>query len=282
MSTMAENAEQIEYWNGASTTRWVTHQAALDQALRPFGSAAIERLRVRDGDRILDVGCGCGDTCFELAILAGPKGAVSGIDVSAALLARARERAPADSRVEFIEADAGTQPLGARFDALFSRFGVMFFADPTAAFRQLRAALVSGGRVSCVCWRGWSENAWATVPWNAARAHLPGAPATLEAPGPGPFAFADPHMVRRTLLDTRFTQVQLDKFDAPVVFSTTGMAQAVEFACAAGPVARLLGDASETVRAQVRSSMAGVLQRYRVGDSVALGGASWIVTAHAA
>jgi SAM-dependent methyltransferase len=278
---MAGNAEQIEYWNSSSIARWVTHQTALDLALRPFGSAAIEKLRVRDGDRVLDVGCGCGDTCFELARLTGAKGAVCGIDVSAPMLARARERA-ADSRVEFIEADAGATPLGARFDALFSRFGVMFFADPTAAFRQLRAALVSGGRVSFVCWRGWSENPWASVPWNAARAHVPDAPATLEAPGPGAFAFADPHLVRRTLLDARFTQVQLEKFDAPVVFSTTGMARAVEFACAAGPVARLLGDAPEAVWALVRASIAAALQRYRVGESVALGGGSWIVTAHAA
>jgi SAM-dependent methyltransferase len=278
---MAGNAEQIEYWNSAATARWVTHQAALDQALRPFGSAAIERLRVRDGDRILDVGCGCGDTCFELASLAGAKGAVCGIDVSAPLLARARTRA-ADSRVEFIEGDAGTQPLGARFDALFSRFGVMFFADPTAAFRQLRAALVSGGRVSFVCWRGFNENAWGVVPWNAARAHIPDAPATLEAPGPGPFAFADPHLVRRILLDARFTQVRLEKFDAPVVFSRTSLAEAVEFACAAGPVARLLGDVPEAIRAQVRTSIGSALQRYRVGEGVALGGASWIVTAHAA
>src|SRR6187455_3326690 len=129
---MTGNAEQIEYWNSSSTARWVTHQAALDRALQPFGSAAIEKLRVREGDRILDVGCGCGDTCFELARLSGAKGAVCGIDVSAPLLARARERAAdsgveADSRVEFVEADAATTPLGARFDALFSRFGVMFF-----------------------------------------------------------------------------------------------------------------------------------------------------------
>src|SRR5580698_2056128 len=134
--------DQREFWNGLAGARWVREQAGLDEMLRPFGAAALDTARVTLDEAVVDLGCGCGDTSLELATLVGPGGRVVGLDVSARILKRAKERGAGFPNLSFIEGDASSQPLprGA-FDLLFSRFGVMFFAEPTGAFAHLRGAL---------------------------------------------------------------------------------------------------------------------------------------------
>src|SRR5205823_10546814 len=159
---MAEqNAYQVAGWNGQSGERWFTNQARLDAMVAVFGQAAIEAAAPATGERVLDVGCGAGASSLALAARVGPGGQVLGVDISEPLIGRARALAPQDTPALFQVADASSTelPEGA-FDILFSRFGVMFFDDPTAAFSHMRRALKPGARVAFVCWRGMAEYDW--------------------------------------------------------------------------------------------------------------------------
>jgi SAM-dependent methyltransferase len=170
------NAQQIEYWNAQSASKWVALQSLLDQQLGPLGLATIERAELAAGERVLDIGCGCGQSSLQLAERVAPGGSVLGIDVATAMLERARERALelGLGHVRFENADAQTFAFApASFDLAFSRFGVMFFADPVAAFANVRAALAPGGRLSFLCWQEIGRNPWVRVPLMAAAKHVP-------------------------------------------------------------------------------------------------------------
>ena len=172
------NAVQIENWNNASGRTWAQYQEALDRQIEPLGAQAIRVLAPRAGERILDIGCGCGHTTVELAQRVRPGGLVLGVDVSVPMLEVARRRPlpQADFQVAFQQADAQCDALGeAAFDAAYSRFGVMFFSDPVAAFANIRLALKTGGRLSFVCWRPLEQNEWMKVPLEAALPFLPSA-----------------------------------------------------------------------------------------------------------
>jgi SAM-dependent methyltransferase len=276
---MSSNQAQIDYWSGPGGQRWAQHQVALDRALRPFGEAVLVRVSVRAGERVLDVGCGCGDTTLALGALVKATGAVCGVDVSATLLERARARAAGLGQLRFLEADAAVHRFEAPFDLVFSRFGVMFFADPTAAFANLRKALSARGRLGFVCWRTFRENPWASVPVEVVRSVLTNAPGISDDDGPGPYAFADRDKVEGMLVNAGFRDIELERFDAELVLSTTGLDDAVVFAISAGPAARLLVDAPREARELVQKRMSTQLARHAAGERVALRGSSWVVTA---
>src|SRR6185437_8318171 len=187
---MAEqNTHQDAGWNGHSGERWVAHQVRLDARLAVFGQAAIEAAAPAADERVLDVGCGAGASSLALAARVGAGGQVLGVDISEPLIARARALAPRDAPVLFRVADASSAelPEGA-FDILFSRFGVMFFDDPTLAFAHMRRALKPGGRLAFVCWRSAAENDWMRLPMGAIKDIIPPtAPRDPEAPGPFSF-----------------------------------------------------------------------------------------------
>jgi ubiquinone/menaquinone biosynthesis C-methylase UbiE len=160
MDAQGPNAEQITYWNEQTGPKWVANQERLDRMIGPFGQAAMVALEIVGGERVIDVGCGCGDTTLMLARQVGPRGAVLGVDVSSVMLAHARSRAAGVGNARFVAADAQTHTLDPGHDALFSRFGIMFFADPTAAFTNLRrvdrprARVARSERVRGVRWTG--------------------------------------------------------------------------------------------------------------------------------
>ena len=164
------NADQIAYWNADAGEVWAVFQQPLDAQLEPHGLKAIEALAPRAGERIVDVGCGAGQTSLALAQAIGSIGTIVGCDISQPLLAMARRRA-ADAGVDnvsFIEADVQTHIFSPSiFDAVFSRFGVMFFADPPLAFVNVRRGLRPGGRLAFVCWRAPAENMFMTLPYEA-------------------------------------------------------------------------------------------------------------------
>ena len=142
------NADQAAYWNGAAGQRWMDRQETQDVLLAPISALLLDRTRPGAGERVLDIGCGCGATTIELARRVGATGHVLGVDISAPMLGRARERAPADLPLEFVLADATVHSFEpGRSDLLFSRFGVMFFADPAVSFANMRKALRKGGRL---------------------------------------------------------------------------------------------------------------------------------------
>ncbi len=277
---MTDNREQLEYWNGAGGARWVTHQVALDRMVGPFGEAAMRRLELRPGEHVLDVGCGCGDTMLALAQAVGAHGSVTGIDLSAPMVELARKRNPGAT---VIAADAVEHGFDRTFDAMFSRFGVMFFADPVAAFRRLHGLLTRSpiGRVAFACWRSESENTWASVPFAAVRSVLPDAQLGVQdrSTGPGPFAFADRELVARMLIDAGFSEIAIERFDTEVEVSRTGLQDAVRFALTAGPAARLLAQASAIDKQRAAVAVGEALAGHLVGQRVALRGAAWTVLA---
>src|ERR1700761_6289680 len=194
-----KNADQIAYWNGAGGERWAERQPVQDILLQPVADLLIERARIKPGERILDIGCGSGSTTFAFARAASPGGHVTGIDISAPMLARAEENTPAGAPVEFILADATVHSFAPEsFDLLASRFGVMFFADPVLSFANMRRAIRRSGRLAFACWREPRGNPFFMVPLQAVYQHAPKLPQTGPE-DPGPFAFASEARVHRIL-----------------------------------------------------------------------------------
>jgi SAM-dependent methyltransferase len=270
-------------WNGDSGDRWAANLARLDLMLQDFGDAAIAAADAKPGEHILDIGCGSGTSTFALARCVGPGGHVLGVDISEQLVAIARAAAPAGAPVEFRLADAATAPLPAgRFDRLFSRFGVMFFDDPVAAFAHMRGALKPGGRLAFVCWRGAAENDWVRLPMSAIRDIVDVPAADPEAPGP--FAFGDRERLARILAAAGFTAIDIAPFDAAIAYGSgatraEAVDDALDMAFQVGPLSRALADQSEDVRVRAAEAVRGAFAK-RPGDtSIRIDGAAWIVTA---
>jgi SAM-dependent methyltransferase len=278
---VSANAEQIRYWNELSGPKWVGLADRIDDQIGPLGREAVERARVSAGERVLDVGCGCGQTTLELAERVGAEGRVLGVDLSQPMLAEARARAargpgPAP---EFLQADAQVHAFepGA-FDLVFSRFGVMFFDDSVAAFANLRAALAPDGRLAFLCWQNIAVNPWMLVPAQAAAQHVELAPPKPGAPGP--FAFADAESVRGILDAAGFGEVRCDSFEGRMAvgrgLSLDGI---VGFLGQMGPAGAALREAPASTREVAVRSMREALEPHYDGDAVVLPFASWIVSA---
>jgi SAM-dependent methyltransferase len=278
------NAEQVRYWNEVAGPRWVLFQERLDRELGVFAEAVLERAKPAAGEAALDVGCGCGATTLELGRRVGRSGRVLGVDVSRPMLERARARAAAAgaAQVGFLEADAQTAALEpAAFDLLFSRFGVMFFTDPGAAFANLRRALRPGGRVTFVCWQKIADNPWLLVPLGAVAQELP-LPAPPPADAPGPFAFADAERVRGLLGRAGYGDVAFEDLRLAVSFGGGSLDEAVEFALEVGPASAALreADVGPDVRARVVGAVRAALAPFAAESGVVrLASAAWLVSA---
>lgn len=276
--TDAANAQQATYWNDAAGPTWADLQAPLDRQLAPLGRVAMTALAPMPGEQVLDIGCGAGATSLQLAQAVAPGGEVMGADISRPLLEVARQRASAIAGLSFVEADVQTYPFAAAtFDAVFSRFGVMFFADPTAAFANIRRALKPGGRLAFVCWRAPAENPIMTLPMAAALAHLP-PPAPPESGAPGPFAFADPERVRTLLGAAGFAEITVNPHDEKI--GGGDLDTVVELALKVGPLGGLLREHPDK-RDVVIGSVRAALAAHDGADGVKLDSATWIVTARA-
>lgn len=270
-------------WTGSSGDNWVLHQQRLDLMLEAFGDAAMAAAEVAAGDRILDIGCGAGATSFALAARTGADGRVLGVDISPQLVERARADTPGGAPVRFQLADAATAPLDpAAFDLLFSRFGVMFFNDPVAAFGHMRAALKPGGRLAFACWREPADNDWVRLPMAAIRPFVTPVPADPLAPGP--FAFADPDRITGLLSGAGFVGVEIVPFDAVIPYGAgatreAAIDDAVSLASAVGPLSRALADQDDDIRAKATEAVRAAFARQPGETSILIAGAAWIVTA---
>src|SRR5450432_2854389 len=195
---------------------WAEVREALELQLAPLGRHALAALAPQPGENVLDIGCGGGETALDLARAVAPDGTVVGVDLSASVLAFARRGAKGCERVRFVQADAQLFPFEpASFDAAFSRFGVMFFADPAAAFINIRRSLRPNGRLAFVCWRSLEENQLDILPLRAASAHLPSQPAH-DPDAPGPFAFAYAVRVNNILESAGFVEIEITAHDEQV------------------------------------------------------------------
>jgi SAM-dependent methyltransferase len=241
----AANAEQADYWNGPRGEQWVSLQTELDQRLAPSLDPLLASAGIQPGHSVLDVGCGTGASLLAVSRLAGPTGRVLGIDIAAPLLACAARRLSEDARarVELVEADAQTHAFApAGHDVIISRFGVMFFSDPVAAFANLRRALAPHGRLAFVCWTGIEDNPWFGMPLAAGIARL-GPPEPAPPRAPGPLAFSEPDYVREILDAAGFAAVAIERR----TIRLAGAASAEEEARLSrdvGPLARLIKERS--------------------------------------
>jgi SAM-dependent methyltransferase len=276
-----KNTDQIAYWNGSAGQRWTDRQAVQDILLAPVSQILIDRARPKAGERVIDVGCGCGASTIALAERVAPAGFALGVDISEPMLSRARERAPKNLPLTFVQADATVYPFDPQnFDLLVSRFGVMFFAEPAVSFANLRRALRPGARVAFVCWRDPRENPWMTISLKAVYQHVPKLP-QLGPEDPGPFAFASEERVRRILGEAGYGDIVLERCDISIdIANDRGLEGAVDTAIGLGPAFRALEGHPPEVRAAATNSVRELLAPQMRGQSLPLPASIWIVTAH--
>jgi SAM-dependent methyltransferase len=276
----ADNAAQVEYWNSVAGRRWTDRQEEQDLVLRPISDRLIAAADAKPGERVIDIGCGCGDTTIAFAERVAPGGEAVGLDVSAPMLGRARQRAPSGLPARFVLADATVHDFEPGWaDLAVSRFGVMFFADPTRSFANLRTGLKRGGRLVFACWREARQNSWMMLPLREAKKHAP--PLSETNPDdPGPFAFADDARVRRVLSAAGFSDIIVTPQDLDLDIAIgRGLDAAVAGALGSGPTSRSLAGQPEAVRAAATADIRKALAERMKGDSVPLGAAIWMVTA---
>ena len=243
------NEAMIGVWNDANAKRWLKFRGGLTAMVAPFGEAALNRLAPRQGERALDVGCGCGETT---AALAQRTGDALGVDVSQPFIDVARREAVAGAR--FLVADAQTHRFGEEFDLLYSRFGIMFFDDPGSALGNLYAALLPGGRFCASVWGPFDENTWASVPLQLVRRHLPGP--DRPAAGPGPFGLSDAAGLEKLLVGVGFARVSV----TPLPLARRTEPSLLLQSGPAASVLREAGEAGDRLRPALESEVAAALK----------------------
>jgi SAM-dependent methyltransferase len=275
------NEEQAKFWTEVTGPIWLQREEDLDVVARSFGFAAMDAADVASGEKVIDVGCGTGTTVVELAKRVGDEGHVLGLDISPLLLSRAEERAREAglTNVEFVDADAQTHDLSSRgVDLVFSRFGIMFFEDPVAAFANLRAATRPGGRIAFACWQDVFSNAWMSMPTMAASSVL----GQFELPpegSPGPFVFADTDRVQKILTDAGYADVAIEPFTTTMDTESVNVDEWARFMVQMGPLSGAYAEATEDVQKKTIVAILEALGPYEDDGTYRLPAAAWIVTA---
>ena len=272
------NADQIAAWDGEEGDRWTEHEERYEASARRHGRRLLEAAQILAGDRVLDVGCGCGGTTRDAARIA-VSGSALGVDLSRRMLDRARERSRAEGliNVRFEQGDAQVYPFDANaFDVVISRFGVMFFDDPIAAFRNVGRALRPGGRVAFLVWQGLPKNEWVSEIRNA----LAVGRALPEPPpdAPGPFSLADEGRTRRILADAGFESVGVVASNEPFHVGHDAD-DAYDFLLTLSITKGMLAGLDDDTKAQALAALRSTLGAHDTGHGVMFGSAAWLVTA---
>jgi len=280
MTTDSEaNPEQAKLWNGPGARSWIMAQTVLDQAFRGFETLLAEAAVSAGARAVLDIGCGTGATTRAIARALGPGSRTLGLDISAPMIARATELAGAEgSASQFHAGDAQTHAFEpAAFDLIVSRFGVMFFSDPVAAFANLRRAARPGGTLTMISWRSMTENPFMTVAERAAAPFLPDLP-PRPAGGPGQFAFADQHHVHGILEEAGWKDAASEVLDMPCAFPLSSLDTYLGLM---GPVGQMLAKADEVLQRQVIGAIRTAFDDYVEGPDIRFTGACWLTRAEA-
>lgn len=275
------NERQAEFWDEIAPA-WAASEAHTELVAGPFGAFAMQRLGIEPGHRVLDVGCGTGGTTRELARLVAPDGEATGVDISAAMVAIARART-SDSdpgRARFEVADVQVDGVGAEgFDAVFSRFGVMFFADPAAAFGRIRSLLSPAGRFGFACWQDLFTNEWMFVP-GAAVIEVTGQLPPMPGPGePGPFSLADAAALEALLTGAGFEEIEVTPRAEVIALPATEIESIVAMSRSVGPVREALREADDDLTSRVLEAVREALLGRIVDGELRLSAAAHIVWA---
>lgn len=272
------NADMLAFWNGKGGETWVARQAHTDITLKPVTDALLAFAAPRVGERVVDIGCGCGAPTLDFARAVAPSGRVVGLDISEPMLAEGTRRASAGGipNIDWRLADPATAALD-EYDLLVSAFGVMFFGDRLAAFTNMRRAAAPNARMALVCWRTLVENPWMEVPMTAVAQHLP--PRSAPTPNaPGMFAFADPGHVTEVLSATGWAPPHFEKLDLDLdIAAGRGLDEAVMQSTQIGAVnSWLRNQPTEVVTAAV-ASLREALAPFEDSGRVRLPGAMWLI-----
>ena len=277
------NTEQAEYWESRAPS-WMSLESHHEQVIGPAGRMAMDRLDPRPGQVVVDLGCGTGQTTLELARRVTPGGRAVGVDISAPLLERAREHAGAArvDNVDFEHADVQSSDIGrARFDGAFSRFGVMFFADPVAAFTNVREALKPGAVLSFACWQPVTSNEWMLVPAMAAVSVLGAMPEMPAPDAPGPFSLSDMGRTRKILESAGFHEIDIEGYSDLLTMPQDAIPTWVDSALRVGPVQRMLEDKDSEATERVRAAIDDALTSRLDNGMIALSRSIFLVRAEA-
>jgi SAM-dependent methyltransferase len=282
-----QNKSQIEFWNGDTGRNWVAYDALMEAMLKPIGETVLDVFQFLPHARALDIGCGCGHPTLSLATRIGPGGSVTGVDISAPMLSVARELTATNEHkgasINFLEVDAQVHPFEPEnFEHVFSRFGVMFFEDPIAAFRNIHHALTASGTLAFCCWQSRTVNPFMTVPAQAALELLPDPP-EMPPRAPGPFAFAEPDYVDSILSQSGFSNIDITSLSHDLVFGAgLPLSEIVEHLVKIGPIAQMVREAPDALQQGVRERVATALTPFFTENGgINLEGNFWQVTANA-
>jgi SAM-dependent methyltransferase len=273
------DADMLAFWNGKGGHTWVARQEHTDITLTPVTDALLAFAGPRAGERVADIGCGCGAPTLEFARAVGPAGRVAGLDISGPMLAEGERRAAAAgiANIDWRQADPAVAALD-NYNLLVSAFGVMFFGDRVAAFRNMRRDAAPDARMALVCWRTLAENPWMEVPMTAVARGLPPRPAPTPN-APGMFAFADPAHVTEVLTASGWTAPRFEALDMDLdIAAGRGLEEAVVQSTEIGAINSWLRNQPEEVVSAAVESLRDALEPYGEGMSVRLPGAMWLIS----
>jgi ubiquinone/menaquinone biosynthesis C-methylase UbiE len=281
---ISEDAEYVTFWNEVLAPKFIRFKLIFIDGLTKHSEAVFPTLPVRQGDRVLDVGCGFGDTAIKLANLVGPTGRVVGIDCCDAFLDFARTDAAEKNltNVSFQRGDAEIALPINEYDFVFARFGTMFFTNPVAAMRNMRRALRPGGRMVHIVWRTREDNPWLSMAKDVVQRFLPPPGEGAQTCGPGPFSMSNEQMVRGMMRSAGYDEIEFHRVDAPVLIGNN-VEDAIAFQLALGPageVFREAGEEAERKRDRIETALAGAIgQQTILAEGIIMDSSSWVISA---
>ena len=279
----SETTEFVDFWNEILLPKFVKYRHILVGGLTRHSELIFPNLEVSKGDKVVDVGCGFGDTALKFAEIVGPKGSVLGIDCCEGFLKYGREEAQAAgvTNLTFIEADVQSHPFEPVHDFCFSRFGTQFFENPVAGLRAMRSALKPGGIMTMIVWRTIDDNPWLGMPKDVVLKILPPPGDDARTCGPGPFSMAGQEMVTKQLEIAGYDSIDFKRVDAPLMVGDT-LDDAFNFQIALGPageVYREAGDLAIEKHAEIEAALKAELKKHVTPEGVVLGSSSWVISA---
>lgn len=282
----SSNDEFVAFWNDVLVEKFERFRNILMGGLSYHSQVPLARLAIAPGAKVLDVGCGWGDTAIQLAHKVGPTGSVVGLDCCNAFLEKGRKDAQQAglANVRFVDADVQTHRFAPEYDLCFSRFGMMFFSNPVAAMRNVRSALKPGGRVMFVTWRRIEDNPWFGVPKEVVLGFLPPPGEDAATCGPGPFSMANADVVSAQLKAAGYTEIGFERTDGPVMVGSS-VEQAIQFQLALGPageVFRVAGEEAERRRPEIERALREAIAPYEQNGEIVMQSSSWTITARKA